>query len=95
MHATHPTTIHHAPGWLAPLLVALLAVLLVGLAVYAMQVVNLRLLFTPSVNFTPTTQMVERQFRVEHASDAIVGTSEVTMSQLQRVFILEHQADMQ
>ena len=36
MYATHPTTVHHAPGWLGPMLVVLAAIVLAGLALFLM-----------------------------------------------------------
>ena len=58
MYATHPTTVHHAPGWLGPMLVVLAAIVLAGLALFAFEALNLRTFFTPTVNFTPSTQML-------------------------------------
>jgi hypothetical protein len=93
MYATHPTTVHHAPRWLGPMLIVLSAILLAALALFAFEALGLRTFFAPTVNFTPSTEMLQRQFTVEHQGD-VMGTSQVSRTQLQQFFVIEHQADM-
>jgi len=91
MYATHPAEIHHRPDWLGGVLALLLGVLLVVGLLLATDVLAPTVV-SPSVpvRIPTTSEMLEHHAALEHHAD-IYGTP---TQQLQRVFVLEHKADM-
>ena len=91
MYATHPTTIRHLPDWFGAMLGILFVIVLALAILVVANVVDLSSLFQAKpLEIPTTTQMLQSHFAIEH-HDEQYGTA---VEQLQRVFFLEHQADM-